>query len=454
MFESLTDRFDRLFRKFGSKKLLSEKEIEQFLADLRGILLGADVHLDAVKVFVDEIRREALEERKISGVTPTEQMLSKVGKRLIDHLGGEGRRLQFTPDAEQIVMLVGLQGTGKTTTAAKLARAAQKKGCSPLLVALDWKRPAAMQQLKVLGERIGVQARMPGGSGGTLGSFAKEAVAFARERALSPVILDTAGRLHVDEELMAELVEIKNVTQPTERLFVADGAVGQDVATQAKAFHSGVDLTGIILTKLDGDARGGAALSIKTVTGQPIVSIGVGEDLEALEDFHPSRMASRILGYGDLESLFEKVQDRLTADKEARMQEMLRTGRFGLDDFKEQLRQVTSLGPLESMLKMIPGVGKMLKGGADMGRAEKDLKKTLAVIDSMTKAERAEPMVLDGRRRRRVARGSGTKVEDVNRVLNQYQTFKKAFREMAKMGPGDVAQEDLMKVFGRAGLRM
>ncbi|MBI2060894.1 MAG: signal recognition particle protein [Nitrospirae bacterium] len=455
MFEALTDRFDRLFRKFADRKTLSEKEVRQFLDELRGVLLAGDVHLDVVKKVVEDLGKSALDQAKIAGVTATEQLLSLVGRHLVDLLGGQARKISFLPEEPKVVMLVGLQGTGKTTTAAKLARLSQRQGCKPILVALDWKRPAAIEQLEVLGRRLGVPVFRPAEKHRHLEDAVRDALALAREQALTPVILDTAGRLHVDQELMDELKRIREIAQPAEILFVADGAVGQDAAVQARTFHESIGITGVILTKLDGDARAGAALSISSVTGKPIVWTGVGEELDALEEFHPERMASRILGYGDLQTLFEKVQERVSAEKEARFKDMMASGRFTLDDFREQIQQVTSFGPLESVLKLIPGVGKMLRGGADMSKAEKDLKRTLAVIDSMTRKERAQPVLLDGRRRRRIAKGSGTKVEDVNRVLNQYGMFKKMFLDMSKRGPAAFEQDDMMKALGsRMGMRM
>ncbi|MBI2891130.1 MAG: signal recognition particle protein [Nitrospirae bacterium] len=454
MFDVLSRSLDRLFRRFGDRRTLGQKDVDQFLAELRRVLLEGDVHLDVVKSFIEDIRGKAGEQSRLAGVTPTDQLMTLVGRRLIECLGGEGRRITFDAAVTSVIMLVGLQGSGKTTTAAKLARAAQKHACRPLLVPLDWKRPAAVEQLRVLGEKIGVECAIPPAGARDVAAHAGEAAADARRRGVGPVILDTAGRLHVDDALMEELRRVRDAAQPQDILFVADGSVGQDAAVQARAFEDKIGLSGVILTKMDGDARGGAALSIRTVIGRPIVAIGVGEEPDAIEDFHPDRHASRILGAGDLETLFERVQERVTHEKEERVRAMLESGRFTMYDFRDQLREVSSIGPLESVLKLIPGVGRLVGRGADMARAEKEMKRTMAVIDSMTHGERETPSLLDGSRRRRIARGSGTRVEDINRVINQYEQFRKVVRMAAKRGPGTVDAQSMLQALGRPGMRM
>jgi len=430
MFQDLTDRFEGVFKKLRGHGKLSERNISDTMREIRRVLLEADVNYKVAKDFVARVQGKALGHEVLRSITPAQQVIKILHDELALLMGESDALIKSASLPPTIIMLVGLQGSGKTTLAGKLARYLKKQGHNPLLVAADLQRPAAVQQLRVVGEQVGVPVFSKNDS--TPVAVCSEAVDLARKEAKDTVILDTAGRLHVDGDLMAELQEIKQKTEPHEIFFVADGMTGQDAVNTASEFVQQLDFSGIVLTKLDGDARGGAALSIRAVTGKPIKFIGVGEKLDALEVFHPDRMASRILGMGDVLTLVEKAQQAVDVEKARKLEKKLRRQEFTLEDFYEQLQQIKNMGPLEDLMKMIPGAGgKAMKGLKVDDRA---LIYVEAIINSMTREERQRPSILNGSRRKRIARGSGTSVQEVNKVLNQFQMMQKMVKKMSKVG--------------------
>jgi signal recognition particle subunit SRP54 len=413
---------------------LSEDNIAEALREVRLALLEADVNVKVVRSFLERVRERAVGRDVLESLTPGQQIVKVVYDELAALMGGTANRLRSAGQPPTVIMLVGLQGSGKTTTAGKLARLVRGQGQRPLLVAADLQRPAAQDQLATLGRTVGVDVfRAPGAVSPV--AVCQEALSHAKARMLDPVILDTAGRLHVDEPLMQELRAIKADLKPTEVLMVADAMTGQDAVNSATAFHQALELTGYILTKLDGDTRGGAALSIRSVTGAPIKFVGMGEKLDALEVFHPERMASRILGMGDVLTLVEKAEQAVDEKQAAALQKKLKAQAFTLEDFRGQLRQVRGMGPLDQLIGMIPGLSRV-KGLPDSTEQERELKRVEAIIDSMTPGERRRPDILNGSRRKRIADGSGTTVTEVNRLLKQFGEMQKMMRQLMQAGKG------------------
>jgi len=425
MLEELSSRLESTLRKLRGYGKLTEENIADSLKEIRRALLEADVNYKVVKDFIESVREKAIGGEVLKSVTPGQLIVKIVNDELIKLLGTSTTQLKTAGIPPTIIMIAGLQGSGKTTFAAKLASFLQKRGRKPMLAALDVYRPAAIQQLKVLGQNLNVPVYEEG-IGDPL-KIGLNAVAESRRKMCDTVILDTAGRLHVDEDMMRELVNVKNRVRPHEILFVADGMTGQDAVNTAQAFRERLDYDGVVLTKMDGDTRGGAALSVRAVTGKPIKFIGTGEKPEALEQFFPDRMASRILGMGDIVSFVEKAQESYDEDKAAKLEERLRKNEFSLEDFLDQLQQIKKMGPLENLLGMIPGMGGQLKNAkVDQGA----FTRTEAIIHSMTREERQKPQILNGSRRKRIARGSGTRVQDVNQLIKQYDQMKKMIKQL------------------------
>lgn len=432
MFEKISEKFQQIIRKISGYGILREENIEQALREVRIALLEADVNYRVVKDFIERVKSKALGQEVMESLTPGQHFIKIVRDELVSIMGDTDADLDLKGKVPVGIMLVGLQGSGKTTTCAKLAKLIKGKGRHPFLVPADVKRAAAAEQLLKLGEEIGVPVYRP-----SPGQKSVEVCISAINDALSIgcdiVIMDTAGRLHIDEELMEELKVIKMQTKPKEILLVADGMTGQDAVNIAIKFNEALDITGIILTKMDGDARGGAALSIRAVTGKSIKFIGTGEKLDALEHFYPDRMASRILGMGDVLSLIEKVQVAVDEKKARELEKKLKKAEFTLDDFKEQILSLKKMGSIEEILSMIPGVGRLIPA-KNIAIPEKELDRTVAIINSMTKEERRNPSIINGSRRLRIAKGSGTTVQEVNRLLKNYFQIKRMMQKMKKDG--------------------
>ena len=425
MFEDLTQKLETALQRLKGQGKLTEKNITDGLKEIRRALLEADVNYKVVKQFVEDVRQKAIGEDVLKSVTPGQQIVKIVHDELIRLMGESRMDIKMAGIPPTIVMLVGLQGSGKTTFAGKLANFLRKKGHHPMLVAADVYRPAAKEQLRVLGKQLGIPVYVTEHNDAV--RICKEAIKAARDQGCDVLILDTAGRLHIDEEMMRELEAIKKEVKPNEILFVADGMTGQDAVNAAKEFQERLDYDGVVLTKMDGDARGGAALSIRAVTGKPIKFIGTGETLDAVEPFYPDRMATRILGMGDIVSLVEKAQETLDVEKAKKLEKKLRRNEFTLEDFYDQLQQIKKMGPLEQILGMIPGVGKQLR---NVQVDEKALVRIEAIINSMTPEERRNPKIINGSRRKRIAKGSGTRVQDVNQLLNQFEQMRKMIKRM------------------------
>jgi signal recognition particle subunit SRP54 len=428
MFETLSQKLQRVFEQLGRKGKLSERDVDEALREVRLALLEADVHFRVVRDFVARVRERAVGSEVLQSLSPAQQVIKIVHEELIALLGESAPLAVAASSPPAVVMLVGLQGSGKTTTAAKLALYLRKQGQRPLLVAADPYRPAAVAQLETLGKQIGVPVHAQEGLAPP--DLARAAVRAARSAGQSPVILDTAGRLNINEELMGELEQIRAAVSPQEVLLVADAMAGQDAVKAAEEFHQRAAITGLILTKMDGDARGGAALSIRQVTGVPIKLIGVGERPEALEVFHSDRLASRILGMGDVVSLIERAQETVDQERVRELQRKIRSATFDLADFLDQMRQVQRMGPISQLLEMIPGLSRMMPDARESVLAEEELKHAEAIILSMTPHERQHPEVIGGSRRRRIARGSGTTPADVNRLLQQFRQAQQLMRSM------------------------
>ncbi len=415
-------------RSLRGRGKLNEKDVDQAIRDVRLALLEADVNFKVVKNFVTAVRERAVGQEVLKSLTPGQQVVKIVHEELTALMGEKQSRLEFSDPPPALLMLVGLQGSGKTTTAVKLASYLRGRGHRPLLVAADIYRPGAIRQLEVLGR----EAELPYYSDPQENPvrICSRARQVAVEKGYDRVLLDTAGRLHLDREMMSELQEIKAAVQPAEVLLVVDAMTGQDAVNAAGTFHREVGLTGVILTKLDGDTRGGAALSVRAVTGCPVKFAGVGEKIEALEPFHPERMASRILGMGDILTLIEKAEASLDQDKAREMQKKLRTRQFTLDDFRDQLDQLRRLGPLDQIMTMLPGAGALPRELKDLTLGEKQLDRVEAIICSMTPGERCNPAIINSRRRRRIACGSGTTIQEVNRLLQQFAAMQKMLKKM------------------------
>jgi len=428
MFDSLTEKLDVTFKKLRGQGTLTEENIADALKEVRRALLEADVNYKVTKSFIDGVREEAIGAVTMRSVDPGQHIVKIVHEKLIGLLGEKSVPLNIGERPPSVIMICGLQGSGKTTLSAKIALHYKKKGKKPLLVAADPYRPAAIQQLQTLGKQIEIEV-FEMGQGNPV-EICKKAVERARANFNDLVIFDTAGRLHIDDELMVELEDIKKQNEPNEILLVADAMTGQDAVNVAQEFHDRLDITGVVLSKMDGDARGGAALSIREVTGCPIKLVGIGEKLTDLEEFHPDRMASRILGMGDVLTLVEKAQESIDMKEAQKLEKKLRRAQFTLEDFYNQLQQLKKMGPLESLLEMIPGVGKMIKG---VEIDPKAMSRVEAIIQSMTFEERRKPEILNGSRRKRIAIGSGTSVQDVNRMMKQFAQMRTMIKRMGKM---------------------
>jgi len=429
VFELLTEKFSNVVEKLKRVKKLDEKTIDEALKDIRRALLEADVNVEVVKQFLDDVKQKLVGQEVIKGLNAGETVIKLIYDELLNILGEEAP-LEKAEKPPTIIMLVGLQGTGKTTTAGKLAKLLKSKGYAVGVASTDVRRPAAGRQLCTLAESIGVPCFIDESEKDAV-KLTEKVIEEAKKSGLSHIILDTAGRLHIDEELMDELAKIKEKVHPTEILYVADAMQGQDAINTAEEFHNRLGLTGVILTKLDGDAKGGIALSVRKVLGVPIKFIGTGEKIEDFEQFHPDRIAQRILGLGDIQTLMEKMQAAIDEDKAQEMAKKVMSAEFTLDDLKEQLQMIRSLGPIENLLKMIPGVGAKIK---DLKVDEKQFIKIEAIINSMTPEERANPHIINGSRKRRIARGSGTTIMDVNKLLKQYKEMKKMMKKIKKSG--------------------
>jgi len=443
MFETITEKLEDIFKKLRQRGSLSEENIASALKEIRMVLLEADVNFKVVKDFIEEIRSRAVGQEVLESITPGQQVVKIVHERLVDLLGGKSSLLKLTSRFPDPVMLVGLQGCGKTTTAVKLAQLLVNQGKRIYLVSSDVYRPAAIQQLRVLGEKIkGVGIYGSTDVNDPVG-MCVHAVEEAKRNGYDVLIIDTAGRLHIDDEMMDELKRIKSAVNPSEILFVADAMTGQDAVNVAGKFNELLGIDGVIMTKMDGDARGGAALSLKAVIGKPIKFIGVGEKIDALEVCHPERLASRILGMGDILTFVEKAQAAVDEKKARELEKKIRKNEFTLEDFRDQLKQIKSMGSLQDIMGMIPGLGK-IKALKNVAPDEKELIKTSAIIDSMTRKERLNYLIIDGQRRKRIAKGSGTTVQDVNILLRNYAEMRKIMKKMTT--------KEGMKLFRRGNL--
>ncbi len=434
-FEGLSNRLQETIKKITGKGKVSEQDVNTMAREVRLALLEADVNFKVVKKFIADIKERAIGQEVMGSLTPGQQVIKIVREELATLMGGEQSKIAANNRPPTVILMAGLQGAGKTTTTGKLANLLRKQyNRSPLLVACDIYRPAAMKQLETLGNQLQMPVFQKGHDMNPV-DIARQAVEFAKEEHHDYVIIDTAGRLHVDEDLMQELKEIKDATNPDEIFFVVDAMTGQDAVNFAENFNEQIDMTGVILTKLDGDTRGGAALSIKAITEKPIKFVGMGEKLDELEEFHPDRMASRILGMGDVLTLIDKAQTTMDEKKAKQLEEKMRTMSFTFDDFLEQMGQVKQMGPIEDLLSMIPGANKM-KGMKNVQFDEKQLVHIEAMIQSMTKAERENPSIMNASRKRRIAKGSGTNVSQLNRLLKQFNEMKKMMKQMTNMQKG------------------
>ncbi|GIW45095.1 MAG: signal recognition particle protein [Candidatus Binatia bacterium] len=439
MFDSLSEKLDQTIRRLRGLGKITDRNIEEAVREVRLALLEADVHFQVAKEFTERVRQQALGQEVLQSLTPAQHFVKIVAEELSRVMGGESKTLDFQPPPPAVVLVVGLQGSGKTTSVAKLARhLAEERRRKPYLVSVDIYRPAAMEQLAVLAAQAGLPIH-PARPSGLPVEIAREAVQAAKQAGHDTVLIDTAGRLHIDQELMQELEEIQAAVQPQHVLLVVDAMTGQDALQIARGFHDRLGVSGVILTKLDGDARGGAALSVRMVTGAPILFAGTGEKLDRLEVFHPDRMARRILGMGDVLSLVERAERAYDAKRAEELQRKLKRNEFTIEDFREQLRAVRKMGAMSELLGMIPGMKKFARG-VDLGAAEEELKRIEAIINSMTKAERQNHLILNASRRRRIAQGSGTSVAEVNKFLKQFEQTRKIMKQMTKaMGRGGLS---------------
>ncbi|MCK5124746.1 MAG: signal recognition particle protein [candidate division Zixibacteria bacterium] len=428
MFDSLTEKLEATFKKLRGLGTLTEDNIKEALKEIRRALLEADVNYKVTKDFIQDVQAEAVGAETIRSVEPGQLIVKIVHEKMIKLLGEKTAEIQISERPPSIIMICGLQGSGKTTLTAKLGLLYKKKKQKVLLVAADPYRPAAVKQLQTLGKQIDVEVFEMGQSDPV--TICKGAISKARKEFVDLIIFDTAGRLHIDEELMNELSDIKKMANPREILLVADAMTGQDAVNVAREFHEKLNVTGVVLSKMDGDARGGAALSIRGVTGCPLKLVGIGEKLTDLEPFHPDRMASRILGMGDIVSFVEKAQEMVDFKEAEKLEKKLRKSQFTLEDFLNQLQQLKKMGPLESIMEMIPGMGKALKGATIDPKA---MKRVEAMVLSMTPYERQNPKIINGSRRKRIAAGSGTTIQDLNRMLKQFAQMKKMIKSMGKM---------------------
>ena len=434
MFDTLSDRLQDVFRSLRGEARLTEATVETALREIRMALLEADVNFKVVKAFVDRVRDRALGQDVLRSLTPAQQVVRIVRDEMIALFGEGGGGLEPSSTSPRVILLLGLQGSGKTTTAGKLGTWLAKQGKHPILVSTDVRRPAAIQQLNVLGQKAALRVFDPAGQMDPV-RRAGDALVEARNLGFDVVIVDTAGRLHIDDELMNELQAIKAAVSPSDLIYVADAMTGQDAIKSAGEFNRRIGVTGVMLSKLDGDARGGAALSVVAVVGVPIAFVGSGERLEDIEPFHPDRLVSRLLGMGDVLSLIEKAEQAIDQKDAARLEQKIRRDDFTLEDFRDQLRTLRKMGPLENVLGMIPGMGN-LKALAENKPDERQLTRVEAIINSMTPGERADYRLIDGSRRRRIAKGSGTSVEEINSLLRQFQQMRKMLKSLGGMGGG------------------
>lgn len=430
-FESLSEKLQNALSKLKGKGKLNEKDVDLAMREVKLALLEADVNFKVVKNFINDVKERAVGSEVMNSLTPGQQVVKIVNDELTKLMGERESKINFSSSPPTIILMCGLQGAGKTTTAAKLSMSFKKQNRRPLLVACDIYRPAAIKQLEVVGEKAQVPVFSMGDKINPV-DIAKAALEHGKKNGNDVIIIDTAGRLHIDEDLMAELENIKNALNPEEVLLVVDSMTGQDAVNVAETFDEKLGITGVILTKLDGDARGGAALSIRAVTNKPIKFVAMGEKLEDLEPFHPDRMASRILGMGDVLTLIEKAQSAIDAQKAMELEEKLRTQQFTLDDFLDQLDQMKNLGPLDQIVGMIPGLNSKALKNVDVN--EKELVKIKAIIQSMTKKERQDPSIIDSSRKKRISIGSGTNIQEVNKLLKQFKETKKMMKRFTDMG--------------------
>lgn len=454
-FEGLTSRLQNVFSKLRGKGKVSEEDVTAAMREVRLALLEADVNFKVVKDFVSKVKEKAIGKEVMDSFTPGMVIIDIVNKELTELMGGSQAKLAKSNKPPTVIMMAGLQGAGKTTTSGKLAKLLQKQNSRPLLVAGDIYRPAAIKQLEVLGSQINVPVFSLGDKTSPV-EIAKQGLQHAKDNGHDYVIIDTAGRLHVDEELMEELKQIHNVVNPDEVLLVVDAMTGQDAVNVAESFNQQLTLTGVVLTKLDGDTRGGAALSVKAVTGCPIKFAALGEKIDALEPFHPERMASRILGMGDMLSLIEKAQSNIDADKAKEMERKMRNAEFTFEDFLEQMDQVKKLGPLDQLMDMIPGMGKM-KQAKDLKVDEKQMGRIEAIVHSMTTAEKQQPDIINHNRRKRIAAGSGTSLAEVNRLIKQFDEMRRVMKQFSDMmgpkGGKNKAMKQLKGLTGGKGMK-
>ena len=434
MFDALSDRLGNVFDRLKGKGSLSESDVNAAMREVRIALLEADVAVEVVKSFIDGVKERAVGQEVTKSVTPGQQVIKIVNDNLIEMLGKEPARIELNAVPPVPILMIGLQGSGKTTTAAKIAsRLTRRDKKKVMMASLDVTRPAAREQLRVLGEQIDVST-LPMAEGETAVSIAKRAMAASRLQGYDVVILDTAGRVTIDQGLMDEIKQISEITNPAEKILVADALTGQDAVTTAKNFHQNVGVTGIVLTRMDGDSRGGAALSMRSVTGVPIKAVGTGEKLENLEDFHPERVAGRILGMGDVVSLVEKAAETIEVEEAEKIALKMQKGQFDFNDMLTQLQQVSKMGGLGGVLAMLPGVGKLQKQMASAGVDDKSIARQVAIIQSMTAQERKSPKLLNASRKRRVASGSGTTAQEINRLLKQQMEMARMMKKVGKMG--------------------
>jgi signal recognition particle subunit SRP54 len=431
VFETLSEKLQGVFRSLRGQGSLSSAQVEAALREIRLALLEADVHFKVVKDFLERVRAQATGQEVLKSLTPDQAVLRVVRDEMVALLGGGAAHLATSSRIPSVVLMAGLQGSGKTTTTAKLGLWLTKGGHHPLMVSTDVYRPAAREQLRTLGQKTGLKVHHPEGQSEPR-ALLRSALDEARSVGHEFLLVDTAGRLHIDDELMQELQDLKALSQPSEVLYVADAMTGQDAVRSAEEFHRRIGITGIVLTKLDGDARGGAALSAAAVTGRPVKFAGIGERPEEFEPFQPERMVSRILGMGDVLTLIERVEQAVDHEKAEEMARKLRRAEFTLEDFRDQLLQIKKMGPLDQIASMIPGMGRIKNVDTEAG--EREMKRTVAIIDSMTPGERRDPSVLNGSRRKRIARGSGTSVEDVNRLLKQFVQVRKLMKTLGGGG--------------------
>lgn len=430
MFEQLSDRLELVFKKLRGQGTLTEENIRESMRDVRRALLEADVHVSVAKDFVKRVEEKAVGQQVLKSLSPGQQVVRVVHEVLVDLLGTTSQGVVESREIPTRILIVGLQGSGKTTFVAKLGHHLRKRKKVPVLAACDVHRPAAMDQLETLGKEAGLRVHVEKGGTDAVG-IAKRALETARSIGADYLLVDTAGRLHIDEAMMEEVERIKREVRPHQVILVVDGMSGQDAVAVAQAFHDRLGVDGVVLSKMDGDARGGAALSIRAVTGRPILFMGTGERVGGLEVFHPDRLASRILGMGDILSLVEKAQEAVTVEQATKMEEKLRKSEFTFEDFLDQLNQVKKMGPLEDLIKMIPGIGNKLPAGLKVD--EKQLTRVEAIIQSMTRKERAKPEIIDGSRRKRIAKGSGSSVQDVNKLLKDFLMMRQMVSRMSRM---------------------